>query len=53
MVGAFHLDLQAVGKPLFPDGGDEEPASLFTLVAVSRAHRTTSQAVRDFPPVVS
>jgi hypothetical protein len=53
MVGAFHLDLQAVGKPFFLDGGDEQPASLFAPFAASRAHGTTSQAVRDFAPVVS
>jgi len=43
MVGAFHLDLQAVGKSFFLD----------TLFAASRAHGTTSEAVRDFPPAVS
>jgi hypothetical protein len=54
MVEAFPLDLQAVGRnPFVLDGRDGQPARLFTLFAASRAHRTTSQSVRDFPPDVS
>jgi hypothetical protein len=53
-VEAFPLDLQAVGyNPFVLDGRDWQPARLFTLFAASRAHRTASQSVRDFPPDVS
>ena len=54
LIEAFHLDLQAVDyEPFVLDGGDWQPATLFTSSPASLDHRTTSQAVRDFSPVVS